>query len=267
MPVPIIEFTNVCFSYGRREVLHNVTFAIEPNSFVGIVGPNGGGKTTLLKLILGLLRPERGQIRVFGGPPEKARPKTGYVMQHMQYDPRFPATVLDIVLIGRVHNHHIGPYSRNDKIHAENALEKVGMSGMSSVSFAELSGGQQQRVLIAQALSGDPEILLLDEPTANIDSDGEQAINDLLSSLRKRMTVIAVSHNVNTVFSTVSHVLCVNRTAVINPIDQLHPDTLDMADGGTMTVLHHALNCHVFDHSQTQSTPHRANLTDLMDGD
>ncbi|MBD3344158.1 MAG: ATP-binding cassette domain-containing protein [Chitinivibrionales bacterium] len=262
MNVPLVEFTKVCFSYGRHEVLHNVSFTIEANSFVGIVGPNGGGKTTLLRLLLGLIKPERGTIRVFGKSPQKARAQTGYVMQHMEYDSRFPATVMDIVLMGRVHNHWVGPYSREDKRHAEKALEEVGMKGMELKPFAELSGGQQQRTLIAQALSGEPKILILDEPTANIDIEGEQAIHSTLSSLKEKMTILSVSHNVNTVISTVSHVLCVNRTAVINPIDELHPDTIAKTYGGTMAVLHHAMNCHVFDHSRTQTLPHGAELTD-----
>ncbi len=259
---PIIQFTDVCFSYEEQEVLHNVSFGVEPNCFVGVVGPNGGGKTTLLRLLLGLEKPDRGKVTVFGKHPSETRKEVAYVMQHMHYDPKFPASVLDIVLMGRIGIRRIGMYGADDKKAAAAALEKVGLPNYETRGFARLSGGQQQRVLIAQALSGEPRLLLLDEPTANIDQEGEKAIHAMLTDLRDKLTIVSVSHNVNTVLSTVTHVLCVNGTAVLNPISELHPDTIARTYGDEMAVLRHAYNCHIFDSSRTKGTPHRAQPRD-----
>lgn len=252
----VIRFTDVCFSYGKREVLHNVSFSITPQTFTGVVGPNGGGKTTLLKLMLGLLKPDRGTVHIFGENPARARVRIGYVMQHMQYDEKFPATVRDIVLMGRTGKSLFGFFNAQDKIAASHALDMVEMERFSAQPFAALSGGQQQRVLIAQALVGEPEVLLLDEPTANIDSEGEKNINALLVRLAGKLTVITVSHNVNMVVNTVSHVLCVNHTATLGPIGALHPDGLINATN--MTMLHHGAACQVFDASHVHATPHKA---------
>ncbi len=255
---PVVRFINVCFSYGDHEVLHNLSFAVHPGSFVGVVGPNGGGKTTLLRLALGLERPHRGRVEVFGGRPEASRGAVGYVMQHMQYDPRFPATVMDIVLMGRSGRNRIGPYRAADREAAAEALVAVGLADLGRRPFAQLSGGQRQRVLIAQALAGKPRLLLLDEPTANVDIEGEQAIHQLLSTLNRTLTIMSVSHNVNMVLRTVTHVLCVNGTAAMNPIRELHPDIVARASGGDMAVLHHEVSCHVFDPTLSRSSPHAA---------
>ncbi|MFP4418559.1 MAG: metal ABC transporter ATP-binding protein [Chitinivibrionales bacterium] len=253
----VVVFKDVCFAYADREVLHNISFAVKKNSFVGVVGPNGGGKTTLLRLMLGLITPGRGAITVMGNRPQKVRGRIGYVMQHMDYDSRFPARVVDIVLMGRIGHRPVGPFGRDDQLKAAHALEQVGLGGFEKRTFSELSGGQQQRVLIAQALSSEPELLLLDEPTANIDIEGERAIHSMLTSLKKHMTIISVSHNVNTVLKAVTHVLCVNNTAVLNPIEELHPDTIAQTYGNEIAVLHHEFSCHVYDASRAHKMPHK----------
>ncbi len=245
----ILSFRNVCFSYGEQEVLHNISFDIDNNAFLGIVGPNGGGKTTLLKLMLGLEKANTGSIVVMGQNPLFARENIGYVMQHIQYDNNFPATVMDIVLMGLVHKKLLGWYSSNDHKKALVALDKTGTAELKDRSFTALSGGQRQRVLIAQALVANPSMLILDEPTANIDPEGEKTINSLLSILAKTTTIIMVSHNLNTVLNSVSHVLCVNRTAVISSIDSMHPELINATKDGGVAVLHHELNCRIFDKS------------------
>jgi zinc transport system ATP-binding protein len=176
----------------------------------------------------------------------------------MQYDARFPATALDIILMGRAGKKRFGPYGKRDKELSHHALDQVGLHGFERRPFPELSGGQQQRILIAQALASEPELLLLDEPTANIDIEGEQVIHELLTGLTKTLTIVSVSHNVNTVLSTVTHVLCVNQGAELNPLSKLNPGTIEKAYGGEISVLHHALNCHIFDSSYTHGTPHFA---------
>jgi zinc transport system ATP-binding protein len=241
----VVVFENVCFSYGKHEVLHGVSFTVEANSFLGIVGPNGGGKTTLLRLALGLERPDKGKVSLFDKNPVESRSRTGYVMQHLRYDEKFPVTVFDVVLMGCTGKKTFGFFSKKEKSLAAQALDEVGMEGFEHQPFNSLSGGQRQRVLIAQALSGNPEMLILDEPTANIDIEGEEAINILLNNLSKRLTVVSVSHNINTVLRTVSHVLCVNKTTAMSRLDEMHPDTIARAAGGDLAVLHHELNCRV----------------------
>ena len=160
-----------------------------------IVGPNGGGKTTLVKLILGLLRPQRGEVRVFGQPPHRARLRVGYMPQHVQHDPQFPVTVMDIVLMGRLGQGVLGWPGRADRRAAIDALAQVGMEEFRRRPFADLSGGQRQRVLIARALCCKPDLLLLDEPTSNVDSLVEARLLDLLRDLNRQMTIVMVSHD------------------------------------------------------------------------
>jgi zinc transport system ATP-binding protein len=255
---PVLNFENVCFSYGDDEVLHDINFIINSYWFVGIVGPNGGGKTTLLRLALGLENPGRGTIFLLGDSPTIRRKDVGYVMQHHQYDDHFPVNVLDVVLMGQARPHMIGFFKKSDKQAAMAILDKVGMTGLAKRPFASLSGGQRQRTLIAQALVGSPRLLLLDEPTANIDSEGEAAINELLRSLAGEQTILMVSHNVNTVLECATHVLCVNRSAVLNPLSEMHPDFLERARGGGIAVLHHELNCGVFNRPSNKCAIDRA---------
>ncbi|MFP4163902.1 MAG: metal ABC transporter ATP-binding protein [Chitinispirillaceae bacterium] len=248
----VLRFENVCFSYDEEEILHEINFSIKNRWFVGIVGPNGGGKTTLLRLALGLEKPDRGGVTLLGDSPSKARKRIGYVMQHMQFDERFPARVLDIVLMGLARKRMLGFYGRQDRCAALEALEQVGIARLGQRPFASLSGGQRQRALIAQALVSRPRVLMLDEPTANIDSSGETAINELLRTLAGEVTILMVSHNINTVLDCASHVLCVNRSATLNPLSEMHPDLIARAKGGGIALLHHELSCRVFDRSDAR---------------
>jgi zinc transport system ATP-binding protein len=242
----VVRFSHVCFSYGHEEVLCDIDFSVGERWFVGIVGPNGGGKTTLLRLALGLEKPGSGTVRLLGDTPAANRGNVGYVMQHQQFDERFPITVLDVVLMGLSRGRRIGFFGKPEAKTAQETLGRVGIADLARRPFAQLSGGQRQRVLIAQALVGRPRLLMLDEPTANIDSEGEAAIHELLRTLAGEQTILMVSHNINTVLECATHVLCINRSAVLNPLAEMHPDILERARGGGIAVLHHELNCGVF---------------------
>jgi len=256
----IIEFDNVCFAYDYSEILHNVNFSIEEKNLVALVGPNGAGKSTLLKLVLGLYAPLRGAIKVFGTDPVSARGKIGYVPQFLMFDSAFPVGVLDVVLMGRVDKHIFGPYRKKDKKAALVALDKVKMADFKNRAFAELSGGERQRVLIAQAIVSNPELLLLDEPTANVDVRIEHEIYNLLHELNLGMTMLMVSHNLNVVISHASHVICVNRTVSKVPMSEISEDKLHSVFRGDIAVLHHNHSCHVIDSSGVMKEPHHAEI-------
>ena len=223
--VPAIRMRGVSFGYEREPVLENVTLDVEQGTFASIVGPNGGGKSTLLKLWLGLLGPRRGSIEVLGRSPVAARQQIGYLPQHVEFDSRFPVTVKDVVLTGRLrHMHPLGPFRREDQSRAEQALESVRMHDLARRPFSELSGGQRQRALIARALAGDPRILLLDEPAASLDPALQDALYDLLDDLTPRLTVIVVSHDVGFVSRHVDHAICVNRRVALHETSAISGD-------------------------------------------
>jgi len=240
---PIILTDNLSFSYNGEAVLEKVKLAINKDDFVWIVGPNGGGKTTLLKLILGLLKPKTGRIEVLGMTPQKARRFVGYMPQFVSLDSQFPVNVMDVVLMGRLGNGEgVGPYRRSDREVAAEALQKVGLFEFRFRPFSSLSGGQQRRLLIARALASQPEILILDEPTANLDFRAEKELYELLQKLNENLTVILVSHDPAFVSDFVKRVICVNREVHEHPttaISGLHIS--EFMGGDRRIVLHNQL--------------------------
>ncbi|KAF3361851.1 hypothetical protein PHSC3_001617 [Chlamydiales bacterium STE3] len=209
---PALEFKQVYFSYRELCALSNVSFIVERGQFVSIIGPNGGGKTTLLKLIMGFLKPGSGNIQILGQPPEKVLEKIAYVPQNLRYDREFPISVNELVLSGRLSQlSWCGCFRKADKLATKEALEKVGLFHLKESSFGELSGGQQQRALIARALASEPEILLLDEPTANVDAEAQADIYSLLYSLKGKMTILIVTHDLKMAIEQVDRVFCVEQ--------------------------------------------------------
>jgi ABC-type Mn2+/Zn2+ transport system ATPase subunit len=193
----LIAFQKVDLGYGSRRVLTNINFDVAPGDFLGIVGPNGAGKTTMLKAILGLLPPMSGRVTT-----SSEGLRIGYVPQRDSVDTLFPLTVLDIVLMGRYTG--LGPFARpgkEDKEAAQRAMEHVGITDLANRPYPNLSGGQKQRALIARALVGNPNLLILDEPTNGMDLVSERAIMELVRTLhdQDRITVLMVSHLLNTV--------------------------------------------------------------------
>lgn len=199
------------FSYGKTRVLEEVSFGVSAGESLCLIGPNGGGKSTLLRLMLGLLEPDEGEVSLFGKPVGQARKRIGYVPQAMRFDPLFPITALDVVMMGHLDRHRFGPYPRECRSASLQALAVVGLEHFAKRPFSELSGGERQRVLIARALACDPALLLLDEPTANIDLSVEKQFIETLTHLKKKMTILMVTHDLDLVSEIGDSVLCVNH--------------------------------------------------------
>lgn len=240
---PVVLFEDVWFAYDTTPVLEDVSFSVKGREFFAVVGPNGGGKTTLLKLILGLLEPTRGTVRVFGETPVQARRRIGYVPQHAKFDPAFPIRVLDVVLMGRLGKG--GFFCRRADIEAvERALDETNASELKHRLFRDLSGGQRQRVLIARALATEPELLLLDEPAAHLDVSVERRFYQLLAELNRRLTIVIVSHSIGFVSRFVTGVLCVNRRAVTHPTCEILDEGIKEMYGEDFRIIRHD---HTFD--------------------
>lgn len=207
-----IDIKDLSFSYGDLMVLDKVNLSIKEKDFLGIIGPNGGGKTTLLKIMLGLLEPDSGIITVFGQPVEKGRRLIGYVPQRMNFDREFPVSVFDVVLMGNLtHRKWFEHYTKEDKVRAMEALEHVGLADYCNRPIGKLSQGQQQRVFIARAMSAEPKLLLMDEPTSSVDPAMQHSFYELLTELNKSMPVVLVSHDIGVIASCVTKIACLNR--------------------------------------------------------
>ncbi len=212
MKEAILEIQHLFFHYDSVPTLEDVNIEIFQGEFVGIFGPNGGGKTTLLKLMMALLRPQKGEILLFRRPPEEMRHLIGYVPQAMRFDRDFPISVLEVIMMGSLRKlSWWGTYPAEAKRKAKVALERVGLAHKAEASFGTLSGGEAQRALIARAIVDEPSVLLLDEPTANVDIEAEQNIYAQLSELNKTMTILMVTHDLQTIVDKVGKLLCVQR--------------------------------------------------------
>lgn len=247
MAETVIELINVTLEQNGASVLHDVNVQIQARDFVGIVGPNGGGKTTLLRIMLGLIKPSKGDVKLLGEDPSKTRHRAGYVPQHIDFDPMFPATVQDVVLTGRLTSSRLfGRYTREDKTHAAECLDKVGLESLIGRSFNALSGGERQRVLIARALASDPEILFLDEPTSNVDADVGNHLYSILGELNKNVTIALVSHDLAFVGKAVKSILCVNHHVNSHTTCAPDPNISKMLEGiygQEVKVIDHSSKC------------------------
>jgi zinc transport system ATP-binding protein len=240
----VIDISDLTFAYNGQPVLRDVSFTVGPNEQAYMVGPNGGGKTTLLKLILGLLEPQSGSVRVLGVSPRQARPRVGYTPQTSLFDSTFPVSVLDVVLTGALgRTRWLGPFALADRRAARAALDEVGLGDLAGRSFSDLSGGQRQRVLIARALVCRPELLLLDEPMANLDVGVETRLNELLTRLSRRMSVLVVSHDVGFVSASEGKVICVQGTVHVHPTAALTGQLMRDLYGQDIRLVRHDHNC------------------------
>lgn len=263
---PVVELNHVSFWYRfsptSEPVLDDVSLTVYRDDFLGLIGPNGGGKTTLLRIILGLLRPQKGTVRVLGADPRRVRHFVGYVPQAAQLQAYLPVRVMDVVLTGRLHRSPWGPcYSRSDRAAAEKALELVNMRAFADAPIQSLSGGQRQRMLIARALAAEVRLLLLDEPTANIDAPSEQSLVDLLHELNCSIPIILVSHDIAFVTRHMNRVACLNRRLTVHRSEELSPEHLQAIYGNQLCTIVHRPDCPLFDRGCRQG----CQLTSSMD--
>lgn len=235
-----VSIEDLSFAYDREPVLADVDLRIPDGDFATVIGPNGSGKTTLIKLILGDLKPTQGVIRVFGKPPGRELSRIGYMAQNTDHDMKFPVSVMEVVLMGRLNRRYLfGRYSEEDRKTAHRVLEEVGMAEYGKQPFAELSGGQRQRVLIARSLATEPQLLLLDEPTSNVDIAVEKEFYELLRYLNSRMTIMVVSHDIGFVSKYVKNVICVNRQVNVHHAGELSEKDITEIYGMEMQLVRH----------------------------
>jgi zinc transport system ATP-binding protein len=229
MSDPVIEIRRLSFAYNRQPVLEEVDLTIERGDFVAVIGPNGGGKTTLLKLMLGLLQPMSGTVSIMNQSADRASHHIGYVSQDVAVNRGFPITALEVALMGKLTpGYHWHRQRRQDRLEALAALEKMGMDGYAQRRIGELSGGQRQRVFIARALLTHPDILLLDEPTANVDPEGQAELYELLKELNREVTVVVVSHEWLVISTYVKSVACVNRRLHFHHHPEIDADMMNV---------------------------------------
>jgi zinc transport system ATP-binding protein len=220
-PVPAVELGDVSFGYrGGPRVLEDVSLTVEPGAFLGIAGPNGGGKTTLLRLVLGLERPSSGRVRLFGASPgARGGPRIGYVSQRAQLASATPVTVREVVEAGRLAvRGPFGPLRADDRTAVAALVERVGLAGRVDTPLRTLSGGMQQRAFIARALAAEPALLALDEPTTGVDAESQESLAALLAELRSELgvTILYVSHEFGAVEHVVSRLLLVRGRIVFD---------------------------------------------------
>ncbi|OHV11923.1 metal ABC transporter ATP-binding protein [Kushneria phosphatilytica] len=235
-----IDLEHVSLALEGQSILEDVSLSVPHKQFLGLIGPNGGGKSTLLRLMLGLLRPDTGQVRLLGRSPRQAAHSVGYVPQFTRFTRSFPISVEDVVLMGQLgHGRWWGPWRRRDRRAVDGVLATLEIESLRHRRIEGLSGGQMQRVLIARALACQPSILLLDEPTASVDTDGERALFDLFARLRQDMTIVLISHDLGFVSDHVDRVVCLNRTLVDHTAEPITADTIAQLYGQQVRMVHH----------------------------
>lgn len=247
-----IILKNVNFAYGKELVLEDINLNLSCKDFLAIIGPNGGGKSTLLKLILGLLKPSNGTISIFNQKPQNSKNILAYVPQNTNVNQIFPITSLEVVLMGRLNKKTFNFYKKQDYEKAYEALEKVGALDLANEHINNLSGGQRQRVYIARALCCEAKLILLDEPTASIDTDGQIKIYQLLKQLNANLGIIVVSHNINVSVGFASKIAHVNKNLFLH--DNLENTTREQTLNQLQSLNH---ICPIEIISQTSCTHHK----------
>jgi len=242
MTKKIVSISGLWVCRREHAVLENINLELYAADFLGIIGPNGGGKSTLLKAMLGLIKPDRGSITIFGLPPAAVRSRVGYMPQKTVFDQSFPVNVLDVVLMGRYsRTGFMHRYDQTDRQAALKALTAVGMEDRALREIGALSGGEQQRVFVARSLVSDPELLLLDEPTAGVDSAQQTDFYDLLCHLNRdlQIAIVLVSHDVTAISKYVSKIACLNQRLYYHDSKELSNEDIEKAYGCPVELIAH----------------------------
>lgn len=238
-----IHIDNLTVYYGQIPAISNICLDVDDGEYLGIIGPNGGGKSTLLKAILGLVSITSGSVQIYGNSIQKSRRLISYVPQFAAIDKQFPITMLEVVLTGCLKK-GLTPfykYSTKDKNKAYELIDKVGISNLVNRRISELSGGEFQKMLIARALATKPKLLLLDEPTANVDVASRQQIYDLLAELNKSMTIILVTHDLLAVSSEVHRLACLNGKLVYHGEPEISNNIVNSLYGCPVDLIAHGV--------------------------
>jgi zinc transport system ATP-binding protein len=246
-PREVISIKHLWAGYDGEPVLEDINLSVKELDFIGLIGPNGGGKTTLLKVLLGLLPPMRGEVRIMGQSAKEGRRTIGYVPQTVEFDRDFPISVWDVARMGRLGKRHLlQRYTSEDDVIIAEALRSMEMLDLRDRPIGELSGGQRQRVYIARALATEPEILLLDEPMASVDPQVSTSAYELLRQLNEHLTILMVTHDMSAISSHVKTVGCLNRWLFYHGGKQLTPDMLEAAYQCPIDLIAHGIPHRVF---------------------
>ncbi len=243
----VITVRDLWAGYEGGPVLEAIHLDVRRGDFIGIIGPNGGGKSTLLKVLLGLIPPTRGEVRVMGLPPKEGRRYIGYVPQSVEFDRDFPISVWEVARMGRLGKRGLlRRYTAEDDAKVAEALRLLDVLDLRDRPIGELSGGQRQRVYIARALASEPEILLLDEPLAGVDPQMSANFYELLARLNDHITILMVSHDIGAITSYVKTVGCLNRRLFYHQEKQITPEMLDAAYQCPVDLIAHGVPHRVF---------------------
>jgi len=236
-----VEIENLSVYYENVNALENINITVKDKEFIAILGPNGGGKTTLLNAILGLIKPSLGQIKVYGKDPSYKKNSIGYVPQFTKFEKTFPIDVIDVVLTGRLKfgMNFFHKYSKEDVEFTKNIMDMLEIYELKDRQIGQLSGGQMQRVLIARALCTEPKLLLLDEPTASLDIQSKTSIYSLLKELNKNITILVVTHDTGFIYSYIDKIACLNKKLFYHGEPELDKNIMDKVYGCPVDVIAH----------------------------
>jgi zinc transport system ATP-binding protein len=243
----VISIRNLWAGYEREQVLEDINLEVYEGDYIGLIGPNGGGKTTLIRVLLGLLTPTRGEVRIMGRPVQEGRREVGYVPQVVEFDREFPVSVWDVARMGRLGQRRLlQRYNSKDKEIVAEALRQVEMFDLRQRPIGELSTGQRQRVYLARALATQPKILLLDEPTSSVDPQVSKDIYELLKQLNEQVTILLISHDMGAVSSYVKTVGCLNRRLFYHGGQKITAEMLELAYQCPIDLIAHGVPHRVF---------------------
>ena len=247
----VISIRNLWAGYDDEVVLEDINLSVKALDFIGLIGPNGGGKTTLLKVLLGLVRPYQGEVRIMGESVAEGRQYIGYVPQSVEFDRSFPIRVFDVVQMGRLGKKKLlHRFTKEDDQAVLEALENVDLVDLKDHPIGDLSGGQRQRAFIARALVGQPSVLLLDEPMASVDPHVSSNIFDLLREINQKITIILISHNMDAISSYVKTIGCVSRKLFYHAEKAITAEMMEAAYQCPIDLIAHGMpHRHLYEHS------------------